>query len=167
MVHLTDEQFNSLNREALIIIASSLQSEVDSFKSQLDSANKKLDSANALIADNTRQIELLTEQIRLLTQHHFGRKSESNLDEIDIWMTTELRKHFDSSLDILDEMRSIRYVEHTNKAKLITPFVRARVDICDAFELAIPDGCSPDYRSKRKGLKRRGRPRKTLTEREV
>ena len=83
MVHLTDEQFNSLNREALIIIASSLQSEVDSFKSQLDSANQKLDSANALIADNNRQIELLTEQIRLLTQRHFGRKSESNLDELD------------------------------------------------------------------------------------
>ena len=83
MVHLTDEQFNSLNKEALIIIASSLQSEVDSFKSQLDSANQKLDSANALIADNNRQIELLTEQIRLLTQRHFGRKSESNLDELD------------------------------------------------------------------------------------
>ena len=60
-----------------------MQSEVDSFKSQLDSANKKLDSANALIADNNRQIELLTEQIRLLTQRHFGRKSESNLDEPD------------------------------------------------------------------------------------
>ena len=84
-----------------------------------------------------------------------------------IWKTTELRKLFDSSLDILDEMRSIRCVEHTNKAKLITPFVGAQVDICDAFELAIPEGCSPDYRSKRKGPKRRGRPRKPLTEREV
>ena len=84
-----------------------------------------------------------------------------------IWKTTELRKLFDSSLDILDEMRSIRCIEHTNKAKLITPFVGAQVDICDAFGLAIPDGCSPDYRSKRNGPKRRGRPRKPLTEREV
>ena len=83
MVHLTDEQFNRLNKEALIIIASSLQAEVNSFKSRLDSASQKLDSTNALIADSNRHIELLIEQIRLLTQRHFGMKSESNLDELD------------------------------------------------------------------------------------
>ena len=33
-------------------------------------------------------------------------------------------------------------------------FVGAQVDICDAFGLNIPDGCSPDYRSKRKEPKR-------------
>ena len=38
---------------------------------------------------------------------------------------------------------------------------------CDAFGVTIPDGCRPEYRSKRKGPKRRGRPRKPLTEREV
>ncbi len=84
-----------------------------------------------------------------------------------VWKTTELKRLFESSLDIIDEMRSIRCIEHTNKAKLITPFVGAQVDICEAFGLAIPEGCSPDYRSKRKGPKRRGRPRKPLTEREV
>ena len=84
-----------------------------------------------------------------------------------IWKTTELKKLFESSLDILDEMRSIRCIEHTNKAKIITPFVGAQVDICGAFEVAIPVGCSPDYTSKRKQPKRRGRPRKPLTEREV
>ena len=45
MIHLTDEQIDTLNREALVVIVSSLQSEVDSFKSQLESANEKLYSA--------------------------------------------------------------------------------------------------------------------------
>ena len=84
-----------------------------------------------------------------------------------IWKTTDLRNFFDSSLDILDEMRPIRCIEHTNKAKVITPFVGRQVDICDAFEVVIPDGCSPDYTSKRKPPKRRGRSRKPVTEREV
>ena len=76
MVHLTDEQINNLDREALVIIVSSLQSQLDSVQSQLD-------TANAMLSDNNRQIELLTEQIRILNQRHFGRKSESNLNEID------------------------------------------------------------------------------------
>ena len=84
-----------------------------------------------------------------------------------IWKTTTLNKLFDSSLDILDEMRSIRCIEHTNKAKIITPFVGAQVDICDAFGVIIPEGCSPDYKSKRKESKKRGRPRKPLIEREI
>ena len=84
-----------------------------------------------------------------------------------IWKTTELKKLFESSLDILDEMRSIRCIEHTNKARIITPFVGDQLNICDAFEIDIPDGCRPDYRSRRKEPKRRGRPRKPLTEREV
>ncbi len=84
-----------------------------------------------------------------------------------IWRTTELKQLFESSLDILDEMRPIRCVEHTNKAKVITPFVGAQVNICKAFDVAIPDGCSPDYTSKRKPVKRRGRPRKPLSERDV
>ena len=84
-----------------------------------------------------------------------------------IWRTTELKKLFGSSLDILDEMRSIRCIEHTGKAKVITPFVGDQVDICKAFDVAIPEGCSPDYTSKRKQPKRRGRPRKPLSEREV
>lgn len=84
-----------------------------------------------------------------------------------IWKTTKLNKLFESSLDILDEMRPIRCIEHTNKAKVITPFVGDQVDICEAFDVSIPDGCRPDYRSKRKEQKRRGRPRKPLTEREV
>ena len=84
-----------------------------------------------------------------------------------IWRITELKKLFESSLDILDEMRPIRCIEHTNKTKVITPFVGAQLDICKAFEVEVPEGCSPDYTSKRKPPKRRGRPRKPLSERDV
>ena len=68
MVRLSDEQLNDLNKEALIIIVSSLQSQLDALQSQLD-------SANAMLSDNNRQIELLTEQIRIMNQRKFGKQS--------------------------------------------------------------------------------------------
>lgn len=77
-----------------------------------------------------------------------------------IWKTTSLKKQFSSSLDILDEMRSIRCVEHEGHAMHITPFVGTQVDICNAFGFQIPKGCEPAYKSKKVG-KRRGRPRKS------
>ena len=76
MVRLSDDQLNSLGREALVIIVASLQDQIESIQSQLD-------SANAMLSDNNRQIELLTEQIRIMNQRQFGRKSESALGEPD------------------------------------------------------------------------------------
>lgn len=76
MIRFSDEQLNNLNKEALIILVSSLQEQLDSMQSQLD-------RANVMLSDNNRQIELLTEQIRIMNQRHFGRKSESSLNEID------------------------------------------------------------------------------------
>ena len=76
MIRLTDDQLNSLNKEALIVIVSSLQSQLDSVQSQLD-------SANSMLAENIRQINLLTEQIRIMNQRQFGRKSESDLSDMD------------------------------------------------------------------------------------
>ena len=67
-------QLNNLNKEALIIIVSSLQD-------QLNSVHAQLDTANAQLADTNRQIELLTEQIRIMNQRQFGRHSESGLIE--------------------------------------------------------------------------------------
>ena len=81
-----------------------------------------------------------------------------------IWKTTGLKDRFSSSLEVLDEMRSIRCIEHTGKAKFITPFVGAQVDICKAFQFDIPLECAPDYVSKQKHPKRRGRPRRKTTE---
>lgn len=80
MVKLSAEQLNTLDKDALIIIATSLQE-------QLSSMSKQLDYANERLADTSRQIELLTEQIRIMNQRQFGRKSESNLSEMDGQLT--------------------------------------------------------------------------------
>lgn len=76
-----------------------------------------------------------------------------------VWKTTALKKQFPSSLDILDEMRSIRCIEHKGHAKKITPFVGVQLDICKAFGFEVPKGCEPGYKSIKVGRKR-GRPRK-------
>ena len=76
MIQLSDEQLNSLGKEALVVIVSSLQDQLRSLQSQLD-------QANAQLSDNNRQIELLTEQIRIMNQRVFGRKTEASLSEIE------------------------------------------------------------------------------------
>jgi len=80
-----------------------------------------------------------------------------------VWNKTELKKKFGSTQDILDEMRSIRCIEHNGKAKFITPFVGAQKDICEAFGFAVPEGCGTDYKSRKVSPKRRGRPAKAKT----
>ena len=82
-----------------------------------------------------------------------------------IWNSTRLYDMFSSSLEILDEMRPIRLIEHTNRAKLITPFVGKQVDICEEFGFVIPEGCAPAYTSRQKPKPKRGRPPKPRTER--
>ena len=65
MVRLSDEQLNSLDKKALIIIVASLQDQLESIQSQLD-------STNSMLSDNNRQIEMLTEHIRIMNQRRFG-----------------------------------------------------------------------------------------------
>jgi len=84
-----------------------------------------------------------------------------------IWKSTELYDLFSSSLEILDEMRPIRLIEHTNRTKVITPFVGKQVDICEAFGFAIPEGCAPVYTSHQQPKRKRGRPPKPRTERSL
>ncbi len=74
------------------------------------------------------------------------------------WRTTQLREMFSSSLDVLDEMRSIRCIEHTGRAKFITPFVGKQLDLCDAFGFEVLKGCASDYVSRKKHPKKRGTP---------
>lgn len=69
MKTLTDEQLNTLDKEALVILFSALQAQYASMEEKL--------------ADNNRQIEILTEQLKLMNQRFFGKKSESNLNEIE------------------------------------------------------------------------------------
>ncbi len=80
MFQLTEEQLNSLDKNALIILVASLQE-------QMQSMNRQLEAANAHLDDNNRQIELLIEQLRLMNQRQFGRKTESNLSQIDGQLT--------------------------------------------------------------------------------
>ncbi len=80
MAVLTEDQLNNLNKEALIILVSSLQSQLDSVQSQLDRAND-------MLAENIKQINLLTEQIRVMNQRHFGKKSESDLNDTEGQLT--------------------------------------------------------------------------------
>lgn len=77
-----------------------------------------------------------------------------------IWKTTCLKDKFSSTHEMLDEMRSIRCVEHKGKAKFITPFVGEQLAICKAFGFDVPQGCTPVYQSKKKSEKKRGRPKK-------
>jgi len=81
-----------------------------------------------------------------------------------IWKSTRLNELFSSSLEILDEMRPIRLIEHTNRVKMITPFVGKQVDIAEAFGFNIPAGCEPVYTSRQKPPRKRGRPSKPKTE---
>jgi hypothetical protein len=84
-----------------------------------------------------------------------------------IWKSTKLHDMLSSSLEILDEMRPIRCIEHTNRAKMITPFVGMQVDICDAFGFEIPKGCAPTYASRQKPVRKRGRPSKKIIEQDL
>jgi len=81
-----------------------------------------------------------------------------------IWKSSILRTQFPSSLDVVDEMRPIRLIEHKKRAKSITPFVGAQVDICKAFGFDIPEGCAPTYVSRQKPPRKRGRPPKRAVE---
>jgi hypothetical protein len=58
-------------------------------------------------------------------------------------------------------------IEHTNRAKVITPFVGAQVDICEAFGFDIPKSCAPAYTSRQKSERRRGRPPKKAVEQDL
>ena len=57
-----------------------------------------------------------------------------------IWKSTDLHKRFSSSLEVLDEMRSVRCIEHTHRARFITPFVGDQLAICNAFGFDVPVG---------------------------
>lgn len=75
MIQLSEEQLNNLGKEALVIIASSLQD-------QLIAMQKQLETANTQLADQSRQLEIFAEQLRIMNQRQFGKRSEA-VSEID------------------------------------------------------------------------------------
>ena len=76
----------------------------------------------------------------------------------------ELSKSFPSMAAILEEMQTIRCIEHDGRRKFITPFVGDQLLICDAFGFEVPEGCRPTYISKKSSKGKRGRPPKPQTE---
>ena len=80
MLKLSEEQLNSLNHDALVIIAASLQD-------HLISVSEQLDKVNAQLADNNQKIDFLAEQIRIMNQRKFGKASEKDLLGYDGQMT--------------------------------------------------------------------------------
>ena len=76
----------------------------------------------------------------------------------------ELSKSFPSMSAILEEMQTIRCIEHDGRRKFITPFVGEQLLICDAFGFEVPEGCRPTYISKKSNKGKRGRPPKPETE---
>lgn len=75
MIQLSEEQLNNLGKDALVIIASSLQD-------QLIAVQKQLETANTQLADQSRQLEIFAEQLRIMNQRQFGKRSEA-VSEID------------------------------------------------------------------------------------
>ena len=105
MIQLSDEQLNNLGKEALIVIASSLQDQLLALQSQLD-------HANAQLSHNNRQIELLTEQIRIMNQRFFGRKSEASVSEVD------------GQISLFDSFNEVKYLnQNSSKEPEITEVI--------------------------------------------
>lgn len=78
-----------------------------------------------------------------------------------VWKTTKLHKEYSSSLEILDEMRPIRCIEQPHKARIITPFLKRQLEICEVFGFTPPRNCDKVYKSRKvTESKKRGRPRK-------
>ena len=73
----------------------------------------------------------------------------------------EMNEEFGSIMDVLDEMKCIRYVEHPHKAAFITPFVGRQLKIAESCGFEVPKGCTPTYMMKKTTKGKRGRPRKT------
>ena len=72
----------------------------------------------------------------------------------------KLNEQFHSIQEILNEMRPIRYIEHPSTQPFITPFIGKQIDICDAFGVEIPEGCSPEYVVRKTNKGKPGRLRK-------
>jgi len=60
-----------------------------------------------------------------------------------VWKRLALKDQFETVDTVIDEMKSIRCIEHQGKAKLITPFVGKQLNICEYYGLEVPAGCAP------------------------
>ena len=64
-----------------------------------------------------------------------------------VWKT-ELKSQYSSTIDVLNEMKPIRFVEYPNGDTHITSFTSRQIDICKAFNINPPTECLSKYQSK-------------------
>ena len=59
-----------------------------------------------------------------------------------IWRDSKkLREKYNTSYDILDEMKSIRLAEYSDGTSAITPFSQSQIDICKEYGIDVPEEC--------------------------
>ena len=70
----------------------------------------------------------------------------------------KMQDRFESSLDMLDELESIRFSEYTDGSTHMSSFTAKQVEICDACNVAVPNECMPS--TVRKAKERKANPKK-------
>lgn len=70
----------------------------------------------------------------------------------------ELRKRFNTSLSLLDEMADIRWIQYEDGEEHITSFLEAQVEICKSFGIVVPPECLST--ADRKAVDRKANPQK-------
>jgi hypothetical protein len=60
-----------------------------------------------------------------------------------IWKTAAMRDKYQSALDLLDEMETIRALEYTDGSALMTPFTTRQAEISRACGIEPPYECLP------------------------
>ena len=75
-----------------------------------------------------------------------------------------MRDEYESSLDMLDEMETIRFSEYTDGTSHMTTFSAKQAKICDACNVDVPNECLPralrEAKERKQNPKKRGRPKK-------
>ena len=73
----------------------------------------------------------------------------------------KMQSRFASSLDMLDELESIRFSEYANGTTHMSSFTAKQVEVCDACEVAVPKECMPatlrKTKERQENPKKRGR----------
>lgn len=60
----------------------------------------------------------------------------------DTWKRLGLGEQFETVDSVIDEIKCILCIEHTSKARIITPLVGKQLKICEIYGLDVPNGCA-------------------------
>ena len=82
-----------------------------------------------------------------------------------------MQDRYESSLNMLDELESVRYSEYTDGTTHMSSFTGRQVEICDACGVAVPKECMPatyrKARERKENPKKRGRKSKNTSASDV